>query len=498
MTQAVRTADDDEKDDFLRWLESEPADEIVDDLDALRAHFGVLRHSPHDGVALLRRLDGAAARILDISVRVRARLQELALPLPPALHAVATRLSSTLIEVALMFEEAQRGAEERGTNPGEVASCGRRALSLCHEAFVVSIMSANRPPAGLWRLAHRSADACPGDASYAAMLMMAAAQPESFTARQLTWIADFLDADFAGVQLSTNAEPLASTWWVDPEEDGGPVSAARKPAIAGGSVRQFSPAPFVRVVDERMNQLESVIAGAEAKGEMVDVEMADVELLDTEDEDDALPPGLTPVEVLSLLRTLRERWANSPLRVQVRRPGHDVVQVCLGLRALWELGRGRAEAGRVLEWQVINESPGGYAIINVAGIEGEIASGIVLGLRRPSEQSWTVCVVRWVRSDKPDQIELGLQVLAPSYYSAQVAFRGASLRSVAPALALPVVEPLRRHPAFLVPTGTYASRRFVFLREGTHLYVAQGRALGLDMQTASVELFQYDIDPYPI
>jgi cyclic-di-GMP-binding protein len=63
---------------------------------------------------------------------------------------------------------------------------------------------------------------------------------------------------------------------------------------------------------------------------------------------------------------------------------------------------------------------------------------------------------------------------------------------------LAAMEPVRRHPAMLAPAGTYASRRFVFVRETDHVYVAQARALGLDMQTASVELFQYEIDPYPI
>jgi hypothetical protein len=36
------------------------------------------------------------------------------------------------------------------------------------------------------------------------------------------------------------------------------------------------------------------------------------------------------------------------------------------------------------------------------------------------------------------------------------------------------------------------------VREGGHIYVAQGRVLSLDMQTANIELFQYEIDPYPI
>ncbi len=158
----------------------------------------------------------------------------------------------------------------------------------------------------------------------------------------------------------------------------------------------------------------------------------------------------------------------------------------------------------MLEWQVLNESPGGYAIMSITetgagtGRPAEIVAGIVLGVRRQADEAWAVCVVRWVRSEASGRIELGLQMLAPSYHAVQVAFRGATLRGVVPALALPAMEPMRRHPAFLAPAGTYASRRFVFVREGARVYVAQGRALGLDMQTASVELFRYEIDPYPI
>ncbi|HAY08628.1 MAG TPA: hypothetical protein DCY18_01605, partial [Thauera sp.] len=77
-------------------------------------------------------------------------------------------------------------------------------------------------------------------------------------------------------------------------------------------------------------------------------------------------------------------------------------------------------------------------------------------------------------------------------------FRGTAALHPSPALSLPVMEPVRRHPAMLALAGTYASRRFVFVRDLGHVYVAQARALGLDMQTPSVELFQYEIDPYPI
>ena len=498
MIQAARVADDDETDSFRRWLEAEPADEVADDLDALRAHLGALQDADPDRAASSRLMESAATRALDISARVRSSLQEVGLPLPRALHVVVTRLARALLAIAQGLE-AEAASTGPGAAPAERADREarvRRALLLCHEAFVVSAMSAASTPLGLWAFAHRVAGELPGDSSYASMTLMAAAQPESFTARQLNWIADFLAAQHPAVLPSAGDESAESAWWVLVSGDAAPVSSARRLPPAGSDVRHFSAAPFDHALLARIRQLEVVIADAEDGGEVAAVDMAEVEMLDAEDE--TLPLGLTPIEILALLRTLRERWLNPPLRTQRRRPHHYVVQVCVGLRALWELARGRPGAGRVLEWQVLNESPGGYAIMNIAGIEAELSSGIVLGLRRPGDTPWTLCVVRWVRSDNPDQVELGLQVLALSYSAVQVAFRGTPLRGVAPALALPVMEPVRRHPAFLAPAGTYASRRFIFLREGTHLYVAQGRALGLDMQTTSVELFQYEIDPYPI
>jgi len=134
----------------------------------------------------------------------------------------------------------------------------------------------------------------------------------------------------------------------------------------------------------------------------------------------------------------------------------------------------------------------------LAGVRGEIEAGGALALRRKPEQAWSVCIVRWVRSDCPGQVEVGLQIIGQSFHPVMVGFRGRAVQQLSPALALPIMEPLRRHPAMLAVAGTYASRRFVFVRGTQTVYVAQARALGLDLQTPSVELFQYEIDPYPI
>jgi hypothetical protein len=322
------------------------------------------------------------------------------------------------------------------------------------------------------------------------MLAVAVAQPESLTARELAWLFDYLGAEADCGELSFGAPQQASTaWWVDPAADGPPVAVLRQTPPSASAPWYFSPAPLARALALRLGKLEAELAEAEGTG----AELEPFGALEAE-----LPLGLTPLEVVSLLRRLQLRWMSPLVRELPRRRQRYAVQVCVGLRAMWALGRSAHGEGRVVDWLVLNESPGGYAIINVAGVDEALVAGEVLALRRDASEPWAVCLVRWARSDSPEQVEVGLQVIAMSYQSIQVGFRGATLQTMAPALALAAMEPVRRRPAILAPAGTYVSRRFVFVRDSERIYVAQGRALGLDLQTANIELFQYETDPYPI
>lgn len=137
--------------------------------------------------------------------------------------------------------------------------------------------------------------------------------------------------------------------------------------------------------------------------------------------------------------------------------------------------------------------------MRLTGVTDTLVSGMSIALRKDARQPWAICVIRWVRSETPEQIELGLQLVSNSAIPVRIAFRtGASAAGPVRALVLPPLEAVRRHQAILAPLGTYTSRRFVLLHEGARLYVAQGRLLSLDMQTTSVELFQFEVDPYPI
>lgn len=494
----------------LEWLASEPADDPHAELNALRGHLGRLPEPAAGGAPLVQCVDEFEARVLDVCGRLKPRLLNAALPLSHELHAVAGELVEALLEVAGKLGEMAAATRERWrpVRRGDPMAVAARALGLVHEAFVVAAMGGAVTPPGLWLAAYGIVEAGGGfdalvsarpetaaaDALHALkrLLALAVLQPESLTARELVWANDYLEgvADEGALSRET-LMPAASSFWIDSGEDLPPIATIRSaPPVAEGLVH-FSAFGVSRALTGQLDWLKERIAEAEAVGLERDGELL-------EPDASGLPVGLTPVEMVSLLRRMRDRWALPPNRGQSRRAYRYSVQVCIGLRAVWEAARSDGATERISEWMVYNESPGGYALMSVEGVTGSLSAGMAVALRRDAGHPWSVCIVRWIRSDSPGQVELGLQLVAQTCTPVTIGFRGGEVQSTTHALILPPLPALRRNQAILAPAGTYASRRFVLVHEGEHLYVAQARVLSLDMQTANVELFQYEIDPYPI
>lgn len=493
---------------LIDWFEAEPADDPVEDLAALRRHFAVLTDPALSAGALARCIEQFESRVLDICERFKPRLLTTALPLPRALHDGATELVEALLDVAGGLERAILAARERWllARRGEQPVFGARALRLVNEAFLVSAMSGAVAPPGLWRRAYAltlasgkpdsdsGAEAAAPGAPYELKRLMAlsALQPESLTAREVAWVFEYVESVAAlATVVSAPIQPETSAYWADPATDAPPAAAVRHEPPAAAGLLHFSAQGASRRVAEQIEWLEARISAAEQAGTAREGEWLEAEA-------SGLPLGLTPVEALSLLRRMRDRWTTPGGRTAARRRHQYTVQVCTGLRAIWEMNRLGPDPARLAEWTVYNESPGGYAIMSVSGVASTLTAGMALALRRDAAHPWSICLVRWIRSENPEQVELGLQVIAGGCTAVSIAFNAAQTRATAPALMLPPLPGVRANPAILTAAGTYASRSFVLVEEGAHLYVAQARVLSLDMQTASVELFQYEIDGYPL
>ncbi len=496
---------------LLAWLVAEPADDCDTDLSTLHAHAGAAGALLSGGGKVPSELSGLFyARARDVSDRFRPRLLAYSLPLPHSLHEGVM----TLVEALLGVVSFQAALLERDVSaaPEARAETLDQAMRLLAETALVSAMGGIEPPAALWRLAnHLFRDlgqsgegiALPNDpageagrlasalAHYKRLIAISVLQPESMTARELSWLFDYLDVVAGAAELSSRPiQPVSAVFWIDLTSAGPPVAQIRKAPRLGDELIYFRALGLARRAGEQIDWLETRIGEAEVVGLERDDDLL-------EPETSGLPLGLTPVEVLSMLRRMRDGWTMPASRSLPRRPKGYTVQVCQGLREIWRMHRSGVAAKPITEWRVHNESPGGYAIISVGGVEGVLSAGMALALRRGLGEPWTICIVRWLRNDKADEVELGLQVVAEGCIAVSVGFRGGMPAAPVPALLLPP-HGERRSQAIIVPAGSCGSRRFVLLREGEHLYVAQGRVLSLDMQTANIELFQFEIDPYPI
>ncbi|MCK0512517.1 hypothetical protein [Aromatoleum buckelii] len=493
----------------LAWLDAEPADDPVVDLERLRAHFTALSALSVGNARFLQCVEQFEARVLDVCERFKSRLLAAALPVPRSQHAAAAELTVALLEIAGSLQRVMAVVRDGG-----VRTCSdpdvycARALRLVEEACLVAMMCGRPAPGELWRLAcelvvagdnaDRNGDALAGTAAadvalqFKRLLALAALQPETLTAREVVWAHDFLGqaavaAEFSRVPLL----PLSAAFWIDQATGAPPVAMARGKPPLSDKLLYFSAYGVARALLPKLEWLRAGISPEESVGFAPDSEAFGVE-------GPGLPVGLTPDEALSLLGRMRERWMSPPSRTEVRRSGRYPVQVCVGLQVIRDVSGDAADAAGVVEWTVINESSGGYAIIAVSGVTGSVAAGMPLALRRDPAEAWTLCLVRWIRNDSPDRVELGLQVIASGWSAVSVGFGGGDTNAMVPALRLAPVPPLRRHPALVAPAGTCTSRAFSLVQESDHLYVAQARVLGLDMQTASVEIFQYEIDLYPV
>ncbi|MBS0345045.1 MAG: hypothetical protein JSR69_01165 [Proteobacteria bacterium] len=476
----------------LDWLATELTADAELELAAFVRHVEDLTR-PEVGQGQLQRcLDPLQARGLQISRMFRQKLAATALPLNVSLHRSATRLVSAFGKLATAYEDGIKDAHLRagkgGRQPPQAISA--KGLAVLCEQFVIAHLAGNSAPYGFWLRAHTlfltgqansHGETRDADSAYKFLLALYSAQPEGLTGPETCWLADLLDsiAGDTAISYTPPGDNDLGWFWIDPDQDTPPISDKRRAPPPVEGLIYFSAEELARKATRWIEALD-----AEAPSL------------------DGLPQGLAVAEAATLLRRVREYWATPPHREHSRRRNQYAVRVCSGLETIWKMlresGSARQEA-HTSEWMVVNESPTGYAIMQVTGTASELVAGMALALRRNEDDPWTLCVVRWIRTETPEQVELGLQVIANTAKPVTVGFRsGGQTRPMRPALVLPPIAALGRQQAILAPAGTYSARRFMLVSDTNRLYVAQGRLLSLDMQTSAIELFQYEIDPYPL
>lgn len=467
----------------LSWLNAPSSSDTLAELPALRRYLADIIELGLPPLRLLAVLELFHIRNGRIESSLRPLLLEATVPperrlrtITQALIEARGLLAAGLLRVALEVEPRELMRPNR--QPHRVCAL---ALDNCLHQLELSSLISTVTPADLWlnaqrlyRLACTTPVVVDGEQAqrlFKTMVAFACAQPQSDTAREVDFLAEYI-ASFASAVALSEAPPSddGAWYWLEELRDLPPAAASRR-APPGGHLLFIDCRALAQLAESQLQAL----AGGEAPSRL------------------GLPARAAGRDYTEALRRAAKHWAHPPHREHVRHGNHQRLRVCPQFSALWRLLRGQApeeaNAAAISEWMMRNESAGGFAIMLVNGQIQGLQPGSALGVRLSNETRWNVCLVRWARSDNPEHVELGLERLAPSARGVQVAFAG---RAPIPAMLLPPMPTLDRPETLLVARGQYAPGTFTLIEEEAgRLRIAPCTAGAPTMQTASVEIFAF-------
>lgn len=209
-----------------------------------------------------------------------------------------------------------------------------------------------------------------------------------------------------------------------------------------------------------------------------------------------LDAGISPADLLlpdaardqayrGLMKRLLKHWGVSARRHFNRKHYRAELEICVGIRAIhYFLSGGRVygvdtgnngdldfspakNAYVASRWSILNESAGGMALSQVSEISPQLRAGEIIGLKAEGSLRWNIAVVRWVKTNDSNRLDLGIQMVAPYATAAAVKQGGSASAPFQPVLLLPEIPLFKQPPSVVTPRGLLqAQRGFVLEHEG--------------------------------
>ncbi len=476
----------------LDWLAKPQAARASDELLPLLEHFRTLRAPGGNGGQRAEVLDRLCRRSGPVVAQLIAALENVALPVPRKTRETVHRLQELLESLIENLRVTPGDAPENALSGEAQKLAAWRTANALAQHLSISHLAASPTGAGIWRQLHRTYSAAQrlqaahyspdGEQDsvqdiYQSALLLGCAQPDSFTAREIGFIAAYLQRFAHCVEPPGKIVPdNAAGFWIDLLRDSPALPCTRKPAPQEASIRYFTCAPLAGLLNRQIDELNSGSTPQQAN----------------------LPDFAGTPAGRGVLTRLAGYWGNPGKRRFPHRKRNLRAEVCAGLHRIWLLFQLEETAKpEVSTWMITNQSPDGYAIMHVGGRTGTLAVGDITAIRSESENGWQICLVRWALSENPEHLEMGLQILAPNAVPAIVTLPVEhDISERLPVLLLPKIPALRPTETLVTTSGALNNRgpKHVLIVDRENIKVREVRTTCVEEQTSSVEVFAIETD----
>lgn len=463
----------------LAWLAAPPVDDPLRDMVPLRRHLRGVARSPLPVMQRLKILEVFHRRVLATSDTLRPLLLAVSLPIPKRLRQLVQAMGEIHQLCAnILLDTAAQGHEEKlallKRTPETL--CTRALLHLGRLHLYPQLVSAPPPP-NLWSQvvrAYRIAGPREGSEFHGAistLFGLAAAQPESLSPPQLDFVTELLGARGTPVLIQPHRpNDLTGWYWLDETRDQHPMLASRHPPPESGSLLYFHCEALGDMLASALPHLDKGVPATQL----------------------GFPREANQAAYLSVLHSLSAHWKEPAKRRHRRKRDHQRVQLCTRLGELWMTLHEGTGTPHHSEWVMTNRSATGCGIIHIAGRATDIQAGTAVGLRGIGESAWSIFLVRWARDYPASDMELGLELVAPSLAPVHIAPSIAGGEPI-PALLLPPLPRIGRGEALLVARTAGHLREFTLMEETRgKLRLAHCRMGAGYLEAGAFDLFQFE------
>jgi hypothetical protein len=364
-----------------------------------------------------------------------------------------------------------------------------RALHLLSRHLLISSLTAAPPGAGIWKQLHEAyqlavrlgvTQIVPEGATrslreeYYAAILLGCAQPTSFTGRDVYYLDTYLER--FSQQVDTDIDTLEGspvTFWINPENDGPATPYSRKHPRPETPVINFSCRRLATLLESQLTALEAGTPPRQLN----------------------LSSFASTAGGIGVMNRLIHLWGNPGKRRYPRRSQNYRGDLCLGFNNLCNLYKpDQQQPVATSAWMITNESPDGYAVMHLSGkTRRAITVGDVAALRTKIGDPWQLCIIRWALSENQEHLELGLQILAPRAYTANIALPAGkeAKTSFRPALVLPAAPTFRKNEALIVHSGALKghSKNLVLVIERNNVEIREIGSIRCDERNGLIELY---------